>query len=138
MADAGADGGATNDAGTPPDSGTPPDGGGGGGSDGGPPAPGQIQHIIFLVKENRTYDCYFGRYPQGNGVTQGKLSDGGAIALGNMPDRATDADHSWTGALRAMNGGQMNGYDRINGHLLPDGGPCAWGPCNYVAATQTE
>jgi acid phosphatase len=134
--DAGAPADAGTDAGSNPDGGTTPDAGGG--SDGGPPSPGQIQHIIFLVKENRTYDCYFGRFPKGNGATTGNLSDGGSIALGNMPDHAVDGDHSWNGALKAMNGGRMNGFDRIGGHLLLDGGSCAWGPCNYVAAQQTE
>jgi acid phosphatase len=121
----------TNDAGNPSD-------GGVNGSDGGAPAPGQIQHIIFLVKENRTYDCYFGRYPRGNGSSNGKLSNGTTIPLGNMPDRTVDADHSWNGALKAMNGGLMDQFDLIAGNKLPDGGTCAWGPCNMVAAQQTE
>jgi len=133
--DAGTDAGSPTDAGSdagPGDAGFPD----GGAADSGPPAPGQIQHIVFLVKENRTYDCYFGRFPRGNGATTGHLSDGGVTALGDLPDVAVDGDHSWTGALKAMNGGAMNQFDTIGGRLLPDGGACAWGPCNMVAAQQ--
>src|SRR5439155_13887060 len=31
-----------------------------------------IKHVIFLVKENRTFDTYFGRYPGADGATTGK------------------------------------------------------------------
>jgi phospholipase C len=108
-----------------------------GGSDDGGPAPGQIKHIIFLVKENRSYDSYFGRFPGANGATQGKLSDGGTVALGDLPDQAVDGDHAWAAALKAMDNGAMDRFNLIQGALLPDGGACSWGPCNYVAAQQS-
>src|SRR5205823_14768439 len=47
-----------------------------------PPAPAAlpasvpIKHVIFIVKENRTFDHYFGKYPGADGTTVGKLLDG--------------------------------------------------------------
>lgn len=40
-----------------------------------PPPAGlsSIQHIVFIVKENRTFDNYFGTYPGANGATTGVL-----------------------------------------------------------------
>ena len=92
---------------------------GGPGSDGGPPAPGQIQHVIFLVKENRTFDCYFGAFPGANGASHGQVSDGGTVPLGDLVDRAQGGDHSWNAALTSINGGAMNGFDKIQGALQP-------------------
>jgi phospholipase C len=31
----------------------------------------KIKHIVFLVKENRTFDTLFGTFPGANGATQG-------------------------------------------------------------------
>ena len=45
-----------------------------------------IKHVIFLVKENRTFDNYFGKFPGANGATTGRTSDGGTVPLGPMPD----------------------------------------------------
>jgi phospholipase C len=44
-----------------------------------------IQHVIFLVKENRTFDNYFGRFPGANGATTGTTSDGRTVPLGPLP-----------------------------------------------------
>src|SRR5918992_1544185 len=30
-----------------------------------------IQHVIFLIKENRSFDHYFGSYPGAEGATEG-------------------------------------------------------------------
>src|SRR5262245_40301819 len=39
----------------------------------GAPEPGEwpIEHVIFMIKENRTFDHYFGQYPGADGVTVG-------------------------------------------------------------------
>ena len=36
----------------------------------------KIKHIVFLVKENRTFDNYFGAFPGADGATFGKISTG--------------------------------------------------------------
>ena len=34
----------------------------------------QIQHIVIIVKQNKSFDHYFGAFPGVNGVTTGTLS----------------------------------------------------------------
>jgi acid phosphatase len=139
-ADAGSDSGNGNDAVSGDDGGGTNDTGSPDGSDAGPGSDSGanvIKHVIFIVKENRTFDSYFGKFPGAKGTTTGNLSDGGSIPLGALIDTANGGDHSWNGALTGMNDGGMNGFDRIGGSAQADGGPCAWGPCNYVEADQT-
>src|SRR5215831_8909736 len=55
-----------------------------------------IQHIVFIIKENRTYDNYFGTFPGADGATRGTISTGQEIPLGHTPDRPPrDIGHGW-------------------------------------------
>jgi Phosphoesterase family len=45
----------------------------------------KIKHIVFIVKENRTFDNYFGTFPGANGATSGMISTGEVIPLGHAP-----------------------------------------------------
>ncbi len=74
-----------------------------------------IQHIIFIVKENRTFDTYFGRFPGANGATSGTISTGQVIPFRLSPDQIVDMGHDWTSALEGMDGGKMDHFD-----LIPD------------------
>jgi phospholipase C len=75
-----------------------------------------IKHIIFIVKENRTYDNYFGKFPGGNGATTGKIHTGQTVALGPLIDRSSpDISHAWAAALTAYNDGGMDQFDLIPG-----------------------
>jgi phospholipase C len=75
-----------------------------------------IKHVIILMKENHTYDNYFGKSGIGDGVTQGMTHDGRTVPLVRPPDLITpDIAHSWDAALIAMDGGKMNGFDEIRG-----------------------
>jgi phospholipase C len=79
------------------------------------PGTSKIQHIILIIKENRTFDNYFGTFPGADGATQGKISTGQVIQLGHEPDRLPrDIGHSFQDAVLAIHGGAM---DRFN--LLP-------------------
>jgi phospholipase C len=76
----------------------------------------KIKHIVFLVKENRTFDNYFGTYPGANGATSGKLSTGAVIPLRHAPDMTPyDIDHSYQAAVEAIDGGAMDKFDLIKG-----------------------
>ena len=114
-----------------------------------------IQHVIYIIKENRTFDSVFGRLtvagqtvngaPVVNGVVVGYISDGGTVPLGSMPPKCLDADHSWNGAWTAYADGGMNGFNLIRGATSPDGGcpPVVDGGiplvlCNYIASLQTD
>jgi phospholipase C len=74
--------------------------------------PGQIQHVVFIMKENRSFDNYFGQFPGADGATTGVISDGQTIPLGPAQDvTAHDIDHSWVGVITAYAGGKLNGFD---------------------------
>jgi phospholipase C len=85
-----------------------------------------IQHVVFLVKENRTFDVYFGKFPGVNGTTTGKIHTGATVTLLPLIDRsAPDINHCWACALTAYADGGMNGFDLIvpGGKVLVDGVP---------------
>ena len=82
----------------------------------------KIKHIVFIVKENRTFDNYFGTFPGVDGATTGTLSTGAVIPLAPAPDVTPhDIDHSYQAAVKAINGGAMDQFDLIAGgkDLLP-------------------
>jgi phospholipase C len=116
-------------------------------SDAGPPSDGAIasdaaahtpkfpiQHVVFLVKENRTFDVYFGAFPNANGSTTGKVSDGGTIPLAPLLDKSTpDISHAWAAALTAYDDGGMNRFDLITPASHPNGMPLS-----YQVAQKTD
>ena len=72
-----------------------------------------IKHVVFVVKENRTFDNMYGRFPGANGVTQGWDHDtlrpltpatDGAIA--------SDIKHCYECALAAWDHGKMDGFNQ--------------------------
>jgi phospholipase C len=73
----------------------------------------QIQHIVFIVKENRSFNNYFGTFPGATGATSGPVSNGSTITLNHTPDRVRDLGHGWNDALTAINGGKMNQFDLV-------------------------
>ncbi|MBA3690255.1 MAG: hypothetical protein H0W82_02440 [Actinobacteria bacterium] len=89
----------------------------------------KITHVVFLVKENRTFDTYFGRFPGANGATTGKTCDGGTVPLAKAHDRTTGAGHSFAAGIHAINGGKMNCFDTLDLGLALQG---------YVQYTQDQ
>jgi phospholipase C len=78
------------------------------------PGFGNIQHIVFIVKENRSYDNMFGTYPGANGATTATISTGQVIPLRHAADRvARDMDHSWHASFISIDYGRMDGFDQI-------------------------
>jgi len=75
-----------------------------------------IEKVVVIVKENRTFDNMFGRYPGADGATTGVTSSGSKVRLKRAPDRYPhDIGHSFLRGLIAVNGGAMNGFDLIPG-----------------------
>jgi phospholipase C len=70
-----------------------------------------IKHVVYLIKENRTFDNLFGAYPGADGATQGTKCDGTVVPLGHAVDREPDYGHSFTDGITAVNGGAMNCFD---------------------------
>ena len=83
-----------------------------------PTAPDPIQHIVILVKENRSFDNYFGTFPGADGSRTGQTSEGQTVPLLHTPDHTlTDINHAGDAAQVAVNGGHMNGFDKLQGAI---------------------
>lgn len=93
-----------------------------------------IQHIVFLVKENHTFDNYFGLFPGVNGTSSGQVKVNGVtqtIPLGPFQDNPPfDYPHGWGNAQKAYDNGAMDQFNQ---------GPCSIAPypC-YQAAQQSD
>ncbi len=72
-----------------------------------------IKHVVFLIKENRTFDNLFGRFPGANGAMTG-MDHGVRRPLTRGTDQATyeDIPHCYECALAAWNGGAMDGFNQ--------------------------
>lgn len=84
----------------------------------------KIQHIVYIIKENRSFDNYFGTFPGADGATSGLTSTGQRVTLGPSPDRtAYNLGYSWTDTHLAIHDGLMDQFDlvqngNVNGVLL--------------------
>jgi phospholipase C len=78
--------------------------------------PGRIDHILFLVQENHSFDAYFGTYPGAEGLPQGlKLPmQPGAAATVAPFHRTTPLTHDMSHAFQvcrdAMDSGKMDQF----------------------------
>jgi phospholipase C len=73
-----------------------------------------IKHVVFVIKENRTFDHLFGRFPGANGVTVGN-DQGSQRPLTRAVDRLpADINHCYECALQAWNQGKMDGFATIS------------------------
>ena len=72
-----------------------------------------IQHVVILVKENRSFDHMFGQFPGANGTTSG-LCGSAARQLYSAPDVvAHDINHGHADSIKAINNGKMDGFCKI-------------------------
>ncbi len=75
-----------------------------------------IQHIVFFVKENRSFDSMFGTYPGANGATTYTNYNGTQYTLYHQPDQLKgDISHSYASALKAYDNGKMDKFLSIPG-----------------------
>jgi phospholipase C len=81
-----------------------------------------IQHIVFILKENRSFDNFFGTFPGADGATHGRISTGEVMPLGHSPNvMPHDIGHDWSSAHTAMNAGRMDHFDKIVQATGPSG-----------------
>ena len=59
-----------------------------------------IQHVVYVMQENHTFDNYFGRFPGANGITEPQASD-------PLPN---DLAHDAASASAAYDNGNMDGF----------------------------
>ena len=80
--------------------------------------PDPIQHVVILIKENRSFDNYFGTFPGADGTTFGRRSDGRIVRLIHTPDHTLlDIAHQGDAARVAVANGRMDGFDLLPGAL---------------------
>ncbi len=73
-----------------------------------------IKHVVFIIKENRTFDNLFGRFPGADGATTG-VDEGRVRPLTPAPDRIpVEIVHCYTCSLKAWNGGKMDGFASVS------------------------
>ncbi len=82
-----------------------------------------IKHVIFIVKENRTFNNYFATYPGATGSTTGatlKCTPGGGCAPGPTVTlkkardvQPHDLGHAFAPGLYSIDGGKMDGFNLV-------------------------
>src|SRR5260370_36716783 len=97
--------------------------GGDAGSDGGPGADPDgafpIEHVIVIVKENHTFDNYFGSFPGAEGTGTFQRSDGGVGLCGHAPQNTPrDLNHTDAPGLTDWNDGGLNGWALVSGSTV--------------------
>ena len=96
---------------------------------------GKIKHVLYIIKENRTYDQVFGDMPQGNGDP--KLCDLGLKVTPNqhaIADQFTLFDNAYVSGTNSADGHNWSTQAEANDYLehfytgyrtYPDDGDCA-------------
>jgi phospholipase C len=74
-----------------------------------------IQHVIVIMQENRSFDQYFGTYPGANGIPPGVCvpdpRKGGCVAPFHNPnDQNLGGPHTVKNAVADIDGGRMDGF----------------------------
>ena len=79
-----------------------------------------IKHVVFIIKENRSFDNYFGRYPGAEGAEVARISNGNEVLLQEAADVfEPDLGHSFADGVEAINGGRMDRFDLVqNGETM--------------------
>jgi phospholipase C len=73
-----------------------------------------IKHVVFVLKENRTFDMMFGRFPGANGVSVGVDRGQPRTLTRGLDAIPTDIKHCYECSLQAWNGGEMDGFATIS------------------------
>jgi phospholipase C len=74
-----------------------------------------IKHVVFLIKENRSFDTLFGTFPGADGPPAQvpvRRKDGSVdmIRLRRAADETADVNHNFLAGLTAIDGGKMDGF----------------------------
>ena len=74
-----------------------------------------IQHVVMIAQENRSFDSYFGTYPGANGIPVGvcepdPLNRGCVAPFHDGSDENFGGPHGASSAATDMDGGRMDGF----------------------------
>jgi phospholipase C len=91
-----------------------------------------IQHVIVIMQENRSFDSYFGTYPGADGIPDGVCvpdpATGDCVApYHTHMDRNQGASHSVASAKTDIDGGAMDGFLTVYRNQYPTGAPQVMG-----------
>jgi len=76
--------------------------------------PMPIKHVVIVVKENHTFDNYFGSFPNADGISQITIANGTVISPPHAPQNMPrDLCHDHPCALTDWAGGAMNGWEQV-------------------------
>jgi len=94
-----------------------------------PPGLEKIQHFVFIMQENRSFDHYFGTYPGAEGIPPGVCVPnpaGGACVspFHDSNDVNQGGAHNWADALNCIDSGLMDGF--IKGTAKKPGDVMGW------------
>ena len=94
-----------------------------------PPGLEKIQHFVFIMQENRSFDHYFGTYPGAEALPPGicvpDSSGGPCVAPYHDASLVNQGGaHNWANALACIDGGLMDGY--IAGSTQKPGDVMGW------------
>jgi phospholipase C len=75
----------------------------------------QIRHVVYIIKENRSFDSFYGTFPGANGASTAVISSGQTITLGHQGDQIPHdvTGHGWWDAITGMNNGKMDRFDLV-------------------------
>lgn len=75
--------------------------------------PSPIEHIVVILKENRTFDNFFTGLPGADTATQATLSTGQIITRPDAPDAsACGITHTYAHAVNAYDDGKLDRFDQ--------------------------
>jgi phospholipase C len=75
--------------------------------------PNPVQHFVFIVPENHTFDNWFGTMPGVDGATSARLSTGATYPLSECADEMPqDLPHDVSSAWLADDSGKMDKFDK--------------------------
>jgi phospholipase C len=90
--------------------------------------PNPIKHVIVVIKENHTFDNYFGSFPGADGTLNAegqnvcRTTTGGTAPCAEAPDAPThDLCHSHSCALADWDNGTQGGWNKAGGSDTGDG-----------------
>jgi phospholipase C len=71
-----------------------------------------IKHVIFIIKENRSFDEMFGRFPGVNGTSTAKDGNRARPLTPGTDERIPeDIPHGYSQAIASFNHGRMDGFN---------------------------